>query len=681
MRGVVAKWREEDIVGRGSRFFVTRICKTVSGVLNVTLLYRLFTADSDIRLLLEGTPLEYRVEKFRRHNEVLRSDEGEARRDPRENPPNCGVSRRDSRVRKSGRVPAGSGTRFALMEASTLAAESPRPLLLLRAREQQVRRKRSYLHGAGRRSCSRPARLCQGRPCLLLAAAAARRRTQSRSSLQESRTLQHGERQKAPNALMHSSALPTLSRLSTQLETLVCRRIAISVVARPLRSCPTLRQTSLNCRTSAKYLRERLTALRLRGGEEGIYSYVSSDPKSFAPSKMIIPENSCSSSLVVVSSEWGGGERRGRDTSQVGCQSFPGRRAMEKRKLSHFLKVNFTNVSPITPGGSWEGVRGDGWQGLVTPPLFNQYTSSGAMRARRVRRSQPATSVIYVFTVERCSDAGDTDRATICYPCKEACNSERNANIILLIPRRWRRASKSVFVARATLSTHVASVKALIGWSSSSRSISFKMSYRKVHLPGRVTTDCRMWELCRTLPLVGAFSRRSPVSPRPYIPAPLRRMLQSQRRVRNRFISPQPTPAATFKKGPQHLVQTVACFLNADADLVELAAHLLLRRHCVIRYNYNPIVNIKHSWGHGGVVVRLLSSHHVEPGSTPGKIAPGFLHVGSVQDDAAGRLIFSLNSHLPHPCIPVLLHTHLTLPSRTLKSFVLGASQISSLAH
>ncbi|KAJ8877585.1 hypothetical protein PR048_022040 [Dryococelus australis] len=34
-----------------------------------------------------------------------------------------------------------------------------------------------------------------------------------------------------------------------------------------------------------------------------------------------------------------------------------------------------------------------------------------------------------------------------------------------------------------------------------------------VSLPGRVTPDFRMWESCRTMPLVGGSSRRSPVSP------------------------------------------------------------------------------------------------------------------------------------------------------------------------
>ncbi|KAJ8884419.1 hypothetical protein PR048_016276 [Dryococelus australis] len=34
-----------------------------------------------------------------------------------------------------------------------------------------------------------------------------------------------------------------------------------------------------------------------------------------------------------------------------------------------------------------------------------------------------------------------------------------------------------------------------------------------VHIPGRVTLNFRMWESCRTMPLLGGFSRGSPVSP------------------------------------------------------------------------------------------------------------------------------------------------------------------------
>ncbi|KAJ8891007.1 hypothetical protein PR048_010516 [Dryococelus australis] len=45
--------------------------------------------------------------------------------------------------------------------------------------------------------------------------------------------------------------------------------------------------------------------------------------------------------------------------------------------------------------------------------------------------------------------------------------------------------------------------------------------------PSRVTPDSRMWKSCRTMPLVGGFSRGSPVSLAPLIPALLRTHLAS----------------------------------------------------------------------------------------------------------------------------------------------------------
>ncbi|KAJ8869202.1 hypothetical protein PR048_030774 [Dryococelus australis] len=49
----------------------------------------------------------------------------------------------------------------------------------------------------------------------------------------------------------------------------------------------------------------------------------------------------------------------------------------------------------------------------------------------------------------------------------------------------------------------------------------------------------------------------------------------------------------------------------------------------------------------GGVAVRLLASHPGEPGSIPGRAAPGSSYVGIVVDDAAGWRVSSGVSHLP----------------------------------
>ncbi|KAJ8877615.1 hypothetical protein PR048_022070 [Dryococelus australis] len=83
--------------------------------------------------------------------------------------------------------------------------------------------------------------------------------------------------------------------------------------------------------------------------------------------------------------------------------------------------------------------------------------------------------------------------------------------------------------------------------------------------------------------------------------------------------------------------------------------------------------------GRGVVVARLLAYLQGEPGSIPGRLPPGFSHVGIVWDNAAGRWVFSGISRFPPPCpcIPALLHIHITSPSSALKTSMLRAAQIS----
>ncbi|KAJ8866675.1 hypothetical protein PR048_032536 [Dryococelus australis] len=81
------------------------------------------------------------------------------------------------------------------------------------------------------------------------------------------------------------------------------------------------------------------------------------------------------------------------------------------------------------------------------------------------------------------------------------------------------------------------------------------------------------------------------------------------------------------------------------------------------------------SWGCGGVMVRLLASHQ-------GAVNPGVLHVGIVQDDTAGRRVYSGISRFLSSFIPALLHTHLTSSSASiLKTSMPRATQISSRYH
>ncbi|KAJ8872131.1 hypothetical protein PR048_025733 [Dryococelus australis] len=64
--------------------------------------------------------------------------------------------------------------------------------------------------------------------------------------------------------------------------------------------------------------------------------------------------------------------------------------------------------------------------------------------------------------------------------------------------------------------------------------------------------------------------------------------------------------------------------------------------------------------------------------SISSRVTPGFLQVGIVPDDAAGRRVYSEISSFPRLYIPPLPHTHLTSPSSALKTFTLRTTQIYS---
>ncbi|KAJ8877303.1 hypothetical protein PR048_021757 [Dryococelus australis] len=87
-----------------------------------------------------------------------------------------------------------------------------------------------------------------------------------------------------------------------------------------------------------------------------------------------------------------------------------------------------------------------------------------------------------------------------------------------------------------------------------------------------------------------------------------------------------------------------------------------------------PEVRYKNIWGHDGRAVRLLASHEGELGSITGRVTPGFSHVGIVPDDAAYRQVILGMSRLPHPFIPMLLHSRLTSPSSALRTPMLRAA-------
>ncbi|KAJ8882053.1 hypothetical protein PR048_018541 [Dryococelus australis] len=120
-------------------------------------------------------------------------------------------------------------------------------------------------------------------------------------------------------------------------------------------------------------------------------------------------------------------------------------------------------------------------------------------------------------------------------------------------------------------------------------------------IPGRAIADFRVWESCRTMPLVGGFSQGSPVS-----------------------------SAISFRR---RSILTSIALTGSQALDVQSRPNLFT-----------------HSPG-------LISGEGPPLPSFPAPI----LHVGIVPDDAIHPRIFSWISCLSHPCIPALLHTHLTL--------------------
>ncbi|KAJ8895235.1 hypothetical protein PR048_000560 [Dryococelus australis] len=67
--------------------------------------------------------------------------------------------------------------------------------------------------------------------------------------------------------------------------------------------------------------------------------------------------------------------------------------------------------------------------------------------------------------------------------------------------------------------------------------------------------------------------------------------------------------------------------------------------------------------GRGVVATKQLTSYLGEPISIPGEVAPGYLHVRTVPDDASGRRVFSEIFSFPLPRIPAALH-RLSRPQR-----------------
>ncbi|KAJ8878579.1 hypothetical protein PR048_019160 [Dryococelus australis] len=176
----------------------------------------------------------------------------------------------------------------------------------------------------------------------------------------------------------------------------------------------------------------------------------------------------------------------------------------------------------------------------------------------------------------------------------------------------------------------------------------------QVHSPAGSLLDFRMWESCRTIPLVclaGGVCARG------------RRQVQL-------------APRSISARGAEsvHLLSRLRGRVGEHSGCQFLGTEYinLQRRNPVVK----PCVRAP---GRGGRAVSTLASQQGDPGSIPGGAIPGLSRVVIVPDDAAGWRLFSGISCFSRPFIPALLHTHLTSPRSALKTSLLKAAQISSL--
>ncbi|KAJ8889722.1 hypothetical protein PR048_009223 [Dryococelus australis] len=82
-------------------------------------------------------------------------------------------------------------------------------------------------------------------------------------------------------------------------------------------------------------------------------------------------------------------------------------------------------------------------------------------------------------------------------------------------------------------------------------------------------------------------------------------------------------------------------------------------------------------WGYGDAAARALALHLDGLVSTTGGVAPRIFALGNRAGRCRWLVGFLGDLPFPSPCIPVLLHTHLALPSSTLKTPLLKAVMIS----
>ncbi|KAJ8895602.1 hypothetical protein PR048_000938, partial [Dryococelus australis] len=199
-------------------------------------------------------------------------------------------------------------------------------------------------------------------------------------------------------------------------------------------------------------------------------------------------------------------------------------------------------------------------------------------------------------------------------------------------------------------------------------------------IPCGAAPDFRMWESCRTMPLVGGFSRGSPVPPvLAFLCCSIPHIILIGYQDPN--PSTHSTASVLLVERERRRSGKLSTYNRRDLGSIPGPAILVS-----VVYGFLQLLQVNAGVRHDGNTARLArrSDETLEVRASVARIAPSLVGlgraraVGIIPDYAASRRVFSGISR-PPPFIPALRHTNLTSPSSALKTSIVRAIHISSL--
>ncbi|KAJ8870766.1 hypothetical protein PR048_027065 [Dryococelus australis] len=184
-----------------------------------------------------------------------------------------------------------------------------------------------------------------------------------------------------------------------------------------------------------------------------------------------------------------------------------------------------------------------------------------------------------------------------------------------------------------------------------------------VQFPDGSLPHFRMWESCWIMPLVGGFSRRSPVFPN----------LSFRRCSILTSIILIGSPLTYKAVITRYLAVLDSCTIFYKPWCT---SRYTSRHGRVILHDSSLCTSIWHSLCVRSVWFVLREVIQGEAGSVHSGVSPAFFQVGILLDNAAGRRVFSGFSRLPRPFIPALRLTHLASPSSAPKTSIVEGSKL-----